>query len=298
MIQRHLKEVYSTVKLIDIEERFDIYFSRFFGLFFAKMGRALFLTPTQVSMMSLIIGMMGGALLYFQENLSYIILAGFLISLAGVLDSADGQLARMTNSSTDLGRMIDGLIDNFVFMSCYVGATAYWVFKSEDGTLMIVLAVISGFLFSLKAALYDFYKSEYLQLVAKQTHGNVPLNLHELKVEGESWYHRVLYYLIYDYTRKQLFFSTRSEITRRKMQELSISSQALIFDDRYRSYNRPLMFWWAIFCGANTHRTLIIVSSLFGSFDLYLIASICWSIFLLPVSLRQKKLDQKLLEAF
>jgi phosphatidylglycerophosphate synthase len=298
LIRRHLKEVYGTIKLIDIEERFDIYFSRFFGLFFAKIGRYLSLTPTHVSIMSLVTGVIGGALLYFQQDLEITLLAGFLISLAGVLDSADGQLARMTGQSTDLGRMIDGIIDNFVFISCYVGATAYWVFNTDQDVLMIALAALSGYFFSLKAALYEFYKTEYLQLVAKQIHGNVPLSLSDFKVEGDSLFHRFVYYVIYDYTRKQLQFSTRTQAFRARIQQLSKASDNSAFDRIYRELNRPMMFWWAIFCGANTHRTLIIVSSVFGRFDLYLIASICWTVFIIPVSLMQKRADQKLNEAF
>ncbi|MBV6645844.1 MAG: CDP-alcohol phosphatidyltransferase family protein, partial [Cyclobacteriaceae bacterium] len=119
-IRKHYSEVLSTIKLIDIEERFDLVFSRFFGLFFAKAALRLRMTPTDVSIASLAVGLMGGGLLYFQESWVITLSGSILITIAGVLDSADGQLARMSGQSTDLGRIIDGLIDNLVFLACYI----------------------------------------------------------------------------------------------------------------------------------------------------------------------------------
>ncbi|MEQ9008440.1 MAG: hypothetical protein RLP12_11185, partial [Ekhidna sp.] len=88
--RNHQDQVLSTIKLIDVEERYDIYFSRFYGLYFAKVGRWLGLTPTHVSLISLMIGIVGGAMLYYQNSTLIIAIAGFLIVWAGVLDSADG----------------------------------------------------------------------------------------------------------------------------------------------------------------------------------------------------------------
>ena len=116
-LRRHYEQVMSTIKMMDIEERFDLYFSRFFGLFFAKLGRKWHLTPTQISIVSLLIGVVGGGLLYYQDRLEITLTAMVLITLAGVLDSADGQLARMTGQSTEFGRIVDGVIDNLVFVA-------------------------------------------------------------------------------------------------------------------------------------------------------------------------------------
>ena len=116
---KHYQEVLSSIKEMDVEETFDLYFSRFFGLFFAKWGKAMHLNPTHISFLSLSAGIPGGILLYWQSEIWIVAIGCFLISLAGVLDSADGQLARMTGSSTEFGRMVDGTIDNMVFMACY-----------------------------------------------------------------------------------------------------------------------------------------------------------------------------------
>ena len=143
-IQNHYKEVFTSIKMIYIEESFDLYFSRFFGLYFAKIGEKLKLTPTHISLASLFVGIIGGGLLYFQNDRPIILIGSILITIAGLLDSADGQLARRTEQSTDFGRIVDGVIDNFVFFSCYYSACSYF-FLGEIGWPIIIMGLVAGF---------------------------------------------------------------------------------------------------------------------------------------------------------
>ena len=119
LFSKHMAEVKETIKLVDVEEKYDIYFSRFFGLFFAKWGKALNLHPDHVTLLSLATGIFGAFFLYYQDNLIYASIAGVFIILSGVLDSADGQLARLTKKSTEAGRVLDGTVDTIVFLSLY-----------------------------------------------------------------------------------------------------------------------------------------------------------------------------------
>ena len=296
MFKKHLEEVYGSIKLIDIEERFDIYFSRFFGLYFAKIGRYYKLTPTQVSLASLFVGVVGGVLFYYQ-NEPWIVGTGcFLVVLAGVLDSSDGQLARMTGQSTDLGRIIDGVIDNFVFVAVYLGGSIF--FFDTYGWWIFALAAAAGYTQSLKSALYEFYKSEYLQLVGKTTTGHIPLSVDEIEPGGNKWYHKFLHVVYKDYTAKQLAYTTRTAEWRGKAIKFSQEEQTREnFDSTYRSLNNPLLTWWALICGTNTHRTTAIIFAMMARFDLFLWASTIWTIALIPLSISQKIRDRKLLEA-
>lgn len=290
--QSHLAEVLKTIKLIEVEERFDIHFSRFYGLYFARIAKWLGLTPTHVSLVSLIVGILGGGLLYFQDQLYLIALGGFLIVLAGVLDSSDGQLARMTGQSSEVGRIIDGLIDNLVFVACYIGGSIY--FLPTYGWWIFLLTVVAGFAQSYKAALYEFYKSEFLFLSGRMEAGYIPISIQHLKPSGKKWYHKVMDSLYSDYTKKQLIYTTRSEADRGDMQSYSKENRGN-FQKLYSDYNQKLLFWWAWLSGSNTHRNALIICALFGRFDIYLWASIAWTIGIWPVSLSQKKADDKLL---
>ncbi len=295
MFKKHLDEVYGSIKLLDIEEWFDIYFSRFFGLYFAKIGRYYNLTPTQISLASLFVGVIGGAMLYYQDDPLIVGIGCFLIVLAGVLDSSDGQLARMTGQSSDLGRVIDGVIDNFVFAAAYIGGSLF--FLETYGWWIFLLAAVAGYAQSFKSTIYEFYKSEYLQLVGKTTTGNIPLSADEVKPAGDNLYHKFLFVVYKDYTKKQLAYTTRTADWRKKAQE--VSQDDLLcekFDDNYRKFNKPLLTWWALFCGTNTHRTAAIILAMMSRFDLFLWISAIWTVALIPLSISQKIRDRKLLE--
>lgn len=289
----HLEEVLSTIKLIDIEERYDLHFSRFYGLYFARIARWFKMTPTQVSIISLIIGVIGGALFYYQAMFWVTATGAFLVTWAGVLDSADGQLARMTGQSSEIGRQIDGLIDNLVFISCYIGGSIYLI--PQYGYWALLLMAAAGIAHSYKAGLYEFYKSEYLYLVGKSDAGLIPLTKEEIKPTGDKLFHKIIHLINLDYTGKQIRSTTRSAEDRKAMRELSLKKPKE-FDPLYSKWNFKMLFWWAWLGGSNTHRNAMILSVLLGRFDIYLIGSLIWTIGYLPLNLMQKNYDQKLLE--
>lgn len=298
-LKRHHEEMMSTIKMVDIEERFDLYFSRFFGLFFAKAGKYLKLTPTQISIISLLVGMVGGGLLYFQADWKIIAIGSIFITLAGVLDSADGQLARMTNQASELGRIIDGLIDNLVFVSCYVAGSVYFI--QEYGYWILLVAAIAGAAHSLKSAIYEFYKSEYLFFGGPYQSAEIayPETLREGLRSQKFSLEKLIRLTYLDYTARQFWLSTRTRDLREKFRSLAYADETKKqFTEQYRNLNHPIMFWWALVCGTNTHRTLIMLFSLFGRFDIYLLISAITLLPMIFINIRQKQLDNKLKEMF
>lgn len=294
-VKGHYAELYTTIKLLDIEERFDIHFSRFWGLFFAKLGLRLRTTPTGISIASLITGIAGGGLLYFQNDVRIILAACVLLTFAGILDSADGQLARMSNQSTELGRIIDGLIDNFVFLACYVAGAACYL--DIYGWYIVVLALLAGGAHSLKSAIYDFYKSEYMYFGGPFASARTPYP-EEIRREAklDSFFQKVVFYLYFDYTRKQFWLSTRTRQERAWLERVIYSSKDSSAVAKYRKLNKPIMTWWAIFCGTNTHRSLIMFFSLLGRFDMYLFTCVIGFVPMLFVNQVQKRRDKRLLQ--
>tara|TARA_Y100001972_G_scaffold129198_1_gene195112 strand:+ start:3261 stop:4178 length:918 start_codon:yes stop_codon:yes gene_type:complete len=298
-VGKHYSEVLSTIKMLDIEERFDLYFSRFFGLFFAKAGRSFGLTPTQVSVISLVIGIVGGGLLYYQEFWKITLIGSLFITIAGVLDSADGQLARMTGQSSETGRIIDGLIDNLVFASCYVGGTIYFI--KEYNYWVLLVALLAGIAHSLKSALYEFYKTEYLYFAGPFESARIayPEEIKAQIASEKSLFKRLLNYTYLDYTARQFWLSTRTRELRDRFGALAYDKKTQHdFTTSYRRRNHPLLFWWALICGSNTHRSLIMISSLLGRFDVYLIISIITIIPMVVINQRQKKVDSELEREF
>src|SRR2546427_8861840 len=93
-----------------VEEWLDLRFFRPIGI---RIARALYptgISPDQVTLWSLLIGLVAGHLFVYQDR--WIDVIGFvLFVVSDVFDSADGQLARLRGTSTRFGRALDGISD-------------------------------------------------------------------------------------------------------------------------------------------------------------------------------------------
>jgi hypothetical protein len=147
----------------ETEEFLDIYFYRPFGSVLAVASRRLGLSPNAVTILSMIVGVIAGHL--FSYSSMRLTIAGiFLLILSDALDSADGQLARLTGKISRTGRILDGLAGNIVFISVYVNICLRYA--AEGGSPWIfALGGAAGFCHSFQAALADFYRNGYLHFV-------------------------------------------------------------------------------------------------------------------------------------
>jgi len=288
----------SSVKMVEAEERYDLVFSRPFGLLFAKVAARLHMTPTQVSVLSLIIGVGGGLLLLFSDNYTNVVIACFAIVLAGVLDSSDGQLARMTNQGTELGRVIDGMVDNVVFITFYVCAAIYMI--DDLGFIhSALLAALGGAAHSWKSSAYEFHKSEYLYYVGKFASSKVPTPEElEANFDRSSWFKNLVYIIYLDYCKKQQNTGFRPQSVRKEFQTLAFDADKRgVFIEQYRRANQRMLYWWAWLAGSNVQRAGIIISLLFGRFDIYLYLNTLSVIPFYFVGKMQEREDQRVLNA-
>lgn len=82
------------------------------------------------------------------------VLAGFaLMCLWHVLDGADGQVARLTNTQSALGKLIDGVCDYVVFISAYVVLTLQ--LAAQHGPGVWALSVTAGLFHAVQAGAYE-----------------------------------------------------------------------------------------------------------------------------------------------
>lgn len=292
-IKADFAAAYRSIKLPEVEEWFDIYFSRFLGYYFAILSAKIRLTPHQVSILSLLAGFVAGYLFYFQDSLTHVIWACFFITLSGILDSADGQLARMTNQASDLGRKIDAIIDTFVFVACYIGGTLY--FLPIYGWYIIPIAALAGWLHSAKSAAYEFYKTEFILYLKKANDHRIPFleEVKNTKLRGGFW-NECLYYLEVDYIRKQAFFISRSDEHRKIFYEWAFGPDQEVFTKLYLKYNHNILTPWALICGTNVHRTALMIFSIYGRMDLYFFFAIVTYLPMIWVNKKQKFNDNQL----
>lgn len=106
----------------DTDDYIDRIFHEPVALFFTRRFIKLGFSPNAVTILSMIFGVSGGVLFY-PRNLCLNVLGILLEIFAAVLDCSDGQVARMTGKSSELGRVLDGTVDGVNFLSVYLALT-------------------------------------------------------------------------------------------------------------------------------------------------------------------------------
>ena len=163
-----------TLKSMDTEEWFDLHFHRPLGFIWAKFFAKLGVSPNAITVASIFMGVAGGIFLYFgQPHLAWLNWVGMLlITWADTFDSADGQLARMTQQYSRMGRILDGVSGDFWFAA--IGFSLVFReldfgdsltgphFFAEHEWLIWTLGILSGVSHALQAAMADCYRQFHL----------------------------------------------------------------------------------------------------------------------------------------
>jgi hypothetical protein len=148
-------------KAYEIEELADVYFFRPLGAVAARVAQSLGLTPNQLTVAGAAVGMAAGALLY-DERLGLVAFA--LLIVHGIVDSSDGQLARMTGRTSEVGRILDGIGGYATHVAIYIAILAGYV--SRGGSLaMVGWAALAGVANTAQAQLYEYHRTSYTSIV-------------------------------------------------------------------------------------------------------------------------------------
>ena len=256
----------STLKSADTEEFIDIHFYRPIGyrwaLFFHKLG----VTPNQITIASIFIGVAAGICFYF--NSLYINLLGiFLLIWANSYDSADGQLARMTGQKSELGRILDGACGDFWFISIYFAIIfrlwpdwSFWIF---------LLAVSAGYFHGKQAAMADYYRNVHL-LFLKGKNGS---ELHNSKDLAEkypliSWKKRPFVkffeFMYLNYTKGQESWTPQLQRMLQIINQKQEGNTPESFHKEFREKSLPLMKYTNML--SFNLRSIVLFISVLGGF--------------------------------
>jgi CDP-diacylglycerol---serine O-phosphatidyltransferase len=148
-------------KSFEIEELADVYFFRPLGSLIARGARALRITPIGLTLLGTLIGITGGVLLY-DERCG--LLAFALLISYGIIDSADGQLARMTGRVTELGRLLDGAGGYVTHVAIYL-AIAAGVIQRGGSRSILIWMLLAGIANAVQAQMYDYHRTTYIAVV-------------------------------------------------------------------------------------------------------------------------------------
>ncbi|MGE4481477.1 CDP-alcohol phosphatidyltransferase family protein [Acidocella sp.] len=122
---------------------------------FAKYG----VTPNAVSLIGMGCGVLAGVAYHFY-NAHWAAVLGFVLMLAWhVMDGADGQLARLTKSYSELGKVLDGVCDYVTFTAVYVGLAM--AMSRYMGGWAWALVACAGLAHAVQSAAYEMQRQEY-----------------------------------------------------------------------------------------------------------------------------------------
>ena len=146
-----------------VEEWVDLHFFRPIGIRIALALQPTGISADQVTLWSLVIGVVAGHLFAYRDRWTNLI--GFaLFIVSDVFDSADGQLARLRGTSTRFGRALDGINDNLRFVNLYFHlmyrliASGFW----WPGACLLVAA--AGLAHTFQSEAIDFVRNAYLYI--------------------------------------------------------------------------------------------------------------------------------------
>lgn len=163
------ENIRAAYKSSETEEWFDTVFTKPVGYVFTRLFLHLKWTPNAVTVLSMCIGFAGGWMM-LPENLWWNLGGILLVIFADILDSTDGQMARLTHQTSTIGRILDGLSSYVWYMGIYL---ALGIRLMDDpvpflpgcvwGGWIWLVVVISGVLgHGVQSLLADYYRNAHL----------------------------------------------------------------------------------------------------------------------------------------
>lgn len=132
------EKIYQTLKSAETEDWLDYHVVRPFSYHWARFFARFNIHPNTVTIWSMFIG--AASAIFFAHGsfhyegwmgLTYNLIGILLLAVADILDCTDGQLARMTNKKSRLGRILDGASGFTWFIPIY-SALVYRFYTHHD----------------------------------------------------------------------------------------------------------------------------------------------------------------------
>lgn len=295
-----MSPIESTFKARDIEEAIDIYFYRPLGYLIARASHMLSLTPNAVTVLSIIVGMIAGHFFYYRDF--WINAIGIVVLIfSEAMDSADGQLARMTNSKSRFGRILDGFGSNLIFVSIYVHLCLRLM--NEGWSVFVFgIAAISGLSHSFQCAMADQYRNAYTFFVFGEKWSELDDAAKVVESYRKySWtaqpVQKFLMRIYLNYTYQQESLSRNFKTLYATARERFGFSMPQWFSESYRRDNKPLIKYYN-FITTNTRMIFLFIALLIDKVWAYFAFEIIvLNAVLLGLTIHQERLNARLATA-
>ncbi len=177
-LQRMRSDIKSAYKSEDTEEFFDRIFTKPLGYLWARFFIHIGWTPNMVTFLSMGIGFVGGWLFY-PENFLVNLIGVLLVIWANILDSTDGQMARLTGNKSTLGRILDALSTSVWYVAIYVSLCLrimndpipFMGGRTWGGWIWVIAVICAFFGHERQCMMADYYRNIHLFFL-KNKHGS------------------------------------------------------------------------------------------------------------------------------
>ena len=157
------------------------------GCWIAKRFQHTSITPIHVTTMFFIIGLLAIGFMIYE----YYVTAAFLIVLKSILDAADGELSRLKNTPSYVGRYYDSIADillNFCFLSAFC-------YMSHSSVFLMLLAFIG---IQMQGTVFNYYYVILRHSVDGDSTSRIIEDSAPKAFKGESQKMVNIFYKIYD----------------------------------------------------------------------------------------------------
>ena len=233
---KNLADIEPVKRTSEIEEVTNIYVIHPISSWLTPVLARLHVPPNVVSLTGMACGITAGAAYHDYARGAGYPAAGFLLMIAWhVLDGADGQLARLTHSQSQSGKVLDGICDYVTFTAVYAGLAS--ALGSHYGAWVWLLVIAAGACHAVQAAAYELQRQDYEFWGRNKNSAELP----DLSVGGGTTLAARLHRL---YARTQLFGAGLDNATRSRLAH-ALRSQPGDIRALYRSIFAPNVRRWS-----------------------------------------------------
>ena len=118
-LKDYFRQYRSMLKAAELEEGLDLILFRPFAFVLVKIFQPTPVTPNQITLISLILGLISGYC-FWQGTTTWVFIGAIFLFWTNVFDCTDGMLARVQGSSSVIGYILDGMVDYITHIVVFV----------------------------------------------------------------------------------------------------------------------------------------------------------------------------------
>ncbi len=250
-------------------------------------------TPNQVTLVSIVSGLVA-AYFYGKETPDAWIVAGLLMTVKDILDSADGQLARAKQLQSRTGRFLDSIGD-FVVDAAVFGAIGWTLYTLHHDWRMLFFAGLGLAGITLRVSYHVFYQVQYLHGQNNYGNNRITEEIREEDLSRGTWelILQRIFQVIYGWQDRWMVHIDRwcmkkDRESDKQTQQDSAEKLVVWYSDKTALRLSGLL-------GFGTELFLLMICSVFHKLELYLVVNIVFmnGIFLLTITYRRAVLSRR-----